>query len=51
MNVNNVLKPCELPDGVVPLTTKWVYTIKTDANGKIVKCAFGCKGLYAGDGD
>ena len=37
MNVNNVLKPCKLPDGVVPLTTKWVYTIKTDANGKIVK--------------
>ena len=37
MNVNNELKPCELPDGVVPLTTKWVYTIKTDANGKIVK--------------
>ena len=29
MRVNNVLKPAKLPDGVVPLNTKWVYTVKT----------------------
>ena len=37
MRVNKVLKPSKLHDGVVPLTTKWVYTVKTDLNGKIVK--------------
>ena len=32
MKVNNVLKPSKLIEGVVPLTTKWVYTVKTDGS-------------------
>jgi len=37
MRVNNVLKPAKLPDGVVPLYTKWVYTVKTDVHGNVTK--------------
>ena len=37
MRVNNVLKPAKLPDGVVPLNTKWVYTVKTDVDGNVTK--------------
>ena len=37
MKVSNVLKPSKLKEGVVPLTTKWVYTVKTDGSGNIVK--------------
>jgi len=37
MKVNNVLKPSKLKEGVVPLTTKGVYTVKTDGSGNIVK--------------
>ena len=31
------LKPAKLPDGVVPLNTKWVYTVKTDVDGNVTK--------------
>ena len=37
MRVNNVLQPAELPDGVVPLKTKWVYTVKTDVDVNVTK--------------
>ena len=37
MRVNNVLKPAKLPDGVVPLNTTWVHTVKTDVNGNVTK--------------
>ena len=37
MRVNNVLKPAKLPDGVFPLNTKWVYTVKTDVDGNVTK--------------
>ena len=37
MRVNKVLKPSKLCDGVVPLTTKWVYTIKYDSKGNVSK--------------
>jgi len=37
MKVNNVLKPSKLKEGVVPQTTKWVYTVKTDGSGNMCR--------------
>jgi len=37
MRVNNILKPCKLLGGVVPVTNKWVYTIRRDGKGNILK--------------
>jgi len=46
MRVNNVIKPAKPPDGVVPLNTKWVYTVKTDVDGNVpkYKARLGAKG-------
>ena len=32
-----LLQQAKLPDGVVPLNTKWVYTVKTDVDGNVTK--------------
>jgi len=37
LRVNNILKSCKLGSVVAPLTTKWVYTMKSDGKGNILK--------------
>jgi len=37
MRVTHVLKPAKLPDGFVPLNNKWVYIVKADVDGTMIK--------------
>ena len=37
LTVNNILKSCKLGGVVAPLTTKWVYTMKSDGKGNNLK--------------